>query len=422
MSEQTRVDFYGDTRVDTPRFIYRRLAKALHDKSHDRATAISGTIQELLTSPRQEFRRFKFFVPQFLKKFLTPEELAQMDEALAPRRARAGRMKMVYPYVSDEFSLDQDFLASVLDVDHGPQLPRGGRIYTIGSCFATNIARFLVGAGYDAATFGMAEDLNSPISNAVLFDLLKRPPAERRELVMTWLRQLFPEMAEADLPKVAALKLDAIADLGARLAEADCVIMTLGNVVDFFREDAAPSQPLMEKVLPMFVAMPATQEDARTKAAALLKKQGANLRLATTEETREAIAACVAGIRGATRAAIVVTLSPVPINAVLSLGGTTAKSAPEADCISKSRLRSTLDEMMPALQADHGPVHYFPSFEIVRWVAPTLATPLFGLEDAVARHVSGPVLQAVCSLFVDRYVQWAEPAESAQAAALATQA
>jgi hypothetical protein len=74
--------------------------------------------------------------------------------------------------------------------------------------------------------------------------------------------------------------------------------------------------------------------------------------------------------------------------------------------VSKSRLRSAFEEITPALQAAHGPIHYFPSYEIVRWIAPMLNIPTFGREDGAARHVSGAILDAVCSRFLTEFVQW----------------
>jgi len=90
------------------------------------------------------------------------------------------------------------------------------------------------------------------------------------------------------------------------------------------------------------------------------------------------------------------------------------------DCVSKGRLRSALDEITPTLHSAYGPMHYYPSFEIVRWVGPMLAIPAFGQDDAATRHVSTPVLTAVCGLFLDRFVKWApaqaKPATGATAA------
>ena len=42
-----------------------------------------------------------------------------------------------------------------------------------------------------------------------------------------------------------------------------------------------------------------------------------------------------------------------------------------------------------------------------------LPFPNFGLDDAASRHVSSPVLEAVCGLFVERYVRWRETASTA---------
>lgn len=410
-----KVDFYGHHSIDEVRLVYRRLAMVLRDEPVRREAALAATITEL-NGPSDELRKFKFSLPDFLRRVLTPAEVAQFAAGTAGRRAHNGRLKMVLPRVSDEFSLDPEFLDAVLDLEAGPGVPAAGRFFTIGSCFARNITQFLVARGCDAQTYELAEDLNSPISNAFLFDLLRKPQAERLAVLMYWLGRIFPGVNEAELTKVAHRQLAGVDKLTGQIRDADCVIMTLGNVVDFFRDDADAGQPLMDKIFPKFVAMAAAGDlGPNANAASRMKKQGASLRLATHQETCEAIAACIAGVRSVTSAPIVITLSPVPVDSVIGLAGT-ARSAIEVDCISKSRLRSALDEITPALRLEQGPIHYFPSFEIVRWIAPMLSAPAFGLEDAAARHVSAPILAAVCGLFLDRFVKWA-PAQTAATAA-----
>ena len=419
MSTVKTVKFYAGKSVDLPRFVYRRLAKALNDDPQQRAAPIAVAQAELLTGPHPDLRKFKFFLPEFLRRVLQPAEIAGLEAALAPRRAHAARLKMVYPNVSDEFSLHPEFLASVLDLSGGPPMARDGRFFTIGSCFARNISEFLGANGYNAGTFGMAEDLNSPSSNAFMFHLLSQPAQDRRELMLDWVRIIFPDASAGDAERLADSKLQGLADLAVRIGAADCVVLTLGNVVDFFRDEVADDRPLMEKVFPKFIAMPGSEDiEHRSQSAALLKKSGASLRLATTGETREAIALCIAGIRAATSAPIIVTLSPVPVDSVITLGGASARSAVEVDCVSKSRLRSAFDELVPELRSMHGAIHYFPSFEIVRWISPNLNIPTFGLEDAASRHVSAPILDAICSLFLDRFVRWTpQPSVAATAEA-----
>ena len=131
------------------------------------------------------------------------------------------------------------------------------------------------------------------------------------------------------------------------MQEADCVILTLGNVVDFFRDDGTHGKPLMDNIFPKFIAMPGSEDiNVRSASAANLKTKGAVLRLATYSETLEAIRACIAGIRSVTNATLVVTISPVPIDSAIGLATHHLQSAIEIDCVSKVahpfRLRRSL--------------------------------------------------------------------------------
>lgn len=418
MVTKPKMNFYGTTPLSKPILAYRMAVRALQDAT-DRGSVIEDLLARL-EGKEAGFRKFRFFLPDLLKRHLTADEAAQADARLAPRRARAAQLKLVYPDAADEFSLDQDFLAAVLDVDHGPALEGDVRYFTMGSCFAVNIATYLIAAGHTAAAFPLAEDLNSPLSNAFILNLLAKSPDESLAEMTRWVQRSFPEASPGDAARVAALKVRKVDELAASLAQADCVVLTLGNVVDFFVEGCDPTLPVMDKIFPIYVAMPNSGEDAasenddsRAKAVALLKRQGASLRFATSEETREALRICVAGLRAVTDAPVVITVSPVPLSNAMSVGGMSATSAIEADCISKSRLRSALDDVLPDLQARHGGVFYFPAFEIVRWIGPTLPAQVFGRDDGGARHPSSATIEAVCALFVDRFVRRKTPLEAA---------
>jgi len=417
MAGSKKVDFYGGKPSSLPRFVYRRLVAALNANPEGREAALAAATDELLSGANPDLRKFKFTPPAFLQAALRPQEAELFAARIAQRREHAARLKMVFPHVSDEFGLDPGFLLSVLDMDGGPSVAAPGRFFTIGSCFARNIAEFLIRNGRSAKTFALAEDLNSPISNAFIFDILRRAPADRIALLTSWVRRIFPELDEAACAQVAHQRLAGLNEVAASLREADCVVLTLGNVVDFFRDDADAGLPLAEKIFPKFVAMPGDEDIAvRSNAAARLKKQGATLRLASYGETQEALCACIAGIRRETAAPIVVTLSPVPVDSVIGLAGD-LKTAIEVDCVSKARLRSAFDEAAAGLRETYGPIHYFPSFEIVRWIGPMLPIPAFGYDDAASRHVSSPILDAICQLFLDHFVAWA-PGEAAELAAV----
>jgi hypothetical protein len=412
MQPPKKPDFYGKKPTTWPRFVYRRLMQALQTNPGARQQAIASAIAELLTGKDPNLRKFKFVIPDALKKVLSAEETAQITAQIAERTAHASRLKMVFPHVSDEFSLDPAFLGSVFDLDGGPQIAAPGRFFTIGSCFARNIAEYLQANGYQAQTFALVEDLNSPISNAFTLDLMQRPAADQHACLAGWVRTIYPEFGQAQVDQTVDGLLHGIARLRRELSEADCIVLTLGNVVDFFKADAAPSAPLLEKIFPKFVAMSPSEDIAvRSSGASRLKTKGAVLRLASHAETVEAITCCIRGIRAVSRAPIVVTLSPVPVDSVIGLADTGLRSAIEVDCVSKSRLRSAFDTALPALRDAHAPIHYFPSFEIVRWIAPMLPIPSFGLEDAASRHVSAPILESVCGLFMERFVRLPEAAK-----------
>ncbi len=414
---EKKFNFYGGKSPALPRFVYRRLAQALQANTAPRAALIDAAIAELLTGKDPDLRKFKFSVPAFLKQTLQPAELAHFEEQLSKRQARASQLKMVFPHVSDEFSVDQTFLELVFETQSGPRLAHGNGFYTIGSCFARNIAQYLAINGHRAKTFGLAEDLNSPISNAFLLQMMHETPQQQREILLRWIGTIFPDLSEAEKDATAAQKLREIAELHANLQEADCVILTLGNVVDFFRDDGTHGKPLMDNIFPKFIAMPGSEDiNVRSASAANLKTKGAVLRLATYSETLEAIRACIAGIRSVTNAALVVTISPVPIDFAIGLATHHLHSAIEIDCVSKSRIRSAFDEVFAQERAKDFAIWYFPSFEIVRWIAPLLTIPAFGLDDAASRHVSSPILDGVCSLFTQKFITFSdEPVRPADA-------
>jgi hypothetical protein len=220
---------------------------------------------------------------------------------------------------------------------------------------------------------------------------------------------IYPDLTPTDAQRIVESQLERIDRLAAQLSNANCVILTLGNVVDFFRDDVLQSAPLLEKIFPKFVAMPPSEDIViRSGAASRLKGKGATLRLASYAETLEAIACCIGGIRAITKAPLIVTLSPVPIDSVIGLSDTKLRSAVEVDCVSKSRLRSAFDDVMSEIGEANAPIHYFPSFEIVRWIAPMLPIPSFGFDDAASRHVSSPILDSVCLLFVSSFIKLGE--------------
>ncbi|MCI3135057.1 hypothetical protein [Phenylobacterium aquaticum] len=129
MSDFKKVEFYRGKPSSLPRFVYRRLTRALQaagDAPEPRSEALTSAVQELLSGGDPDLRKFKFTLPDFLRRILTPEETARFTAETEAKRKHAAQLKMVFPHVSDEFSLNPEFLESVLHFGGGPEVPRTG--------------------------------------------------------------------------------------------------------------------------------------------------------------------------------------------------------------------------------------------------------------------------------------------------------
>lgn len=120
-------------------------------------------------------------------------------------------------------------------------------------------------------------------------------------------------------------------------------------------------------------------------------------RVSTVTENRENIRHVIAALRSMRPGiTIVLTLSPVPLKATFG-----ERSIMAADCVSKSILRVAIDDVM----AEGIPgVHYWPSFEIVRWLGAHFGFSLFG-EDGNTRHVNRKTVRLVVESFIKHYFE-----------------
>lgn len=91
---------------------------------------------------------------------------------------------------------------------------------------------------------------------------------------------------------------------------------------------------------------------------------------------------------------VIVTISPVPLNAT-----SRPMSCVLADCVSKSTLRVAVEYL---LMEKHPQLHYWPSFEIVRWLGAHMDRATFGGEGQWddARHVPEWVVTEIVDAFI----------------------
>lgn len=390
------MDYYATKSTGRPRHIYRELRTALESVAPQSAAAMQAlrdTVQTIQTNAsKHDWRKMKLMFPSWIRCLFTPAQFAEADAPLAAMRARRNhRLRLVYPHCADEFSLEPEFIDSVFNLEPVPLFNRRTQVFTIGSCFARNIAEHLKSRGFKADTYPLSEDLNSPMSNAGLLTMVGTAPESRRNHIQDWLAAFG---RDRDQWEAESAKLDG---LRASLADARVVIVTLGTALDFF----LPRVPgAVTTVAPKYLLVNPDHPDHAEGIAQTLKSGGATFRLATYAEMRDAIVKVRTNLAQLTAAQVVFTVSPVPVE--MALGAQTPwQSVMEVDCISKSVIRAALAEVLASGELPN--THYFPSYEIVRWVGAMQPYPLFGKEDAAARHVSAEVLACVFETFIRKH-------------------
>ena len=241
------------------------------------------------------------------------------------------------------------------------------RFFTLGSCFAGNLARRLEKKGYPVHYEDIGEEVNSTFANRSLLDWIERgvvdePTAVMDEFYGPRVRERFRE----------------------GLQHCQVFVMTLGVAACFFRDDTGA-----------FAFAPL---NTRMGSEALFKRH--RMRTTSVAENVDNIAAIIAAVRrmAAQPPRVVLSVSPVPLSATNE-----HTSAITADALSKSTLRLACEEALNA-HADDG-VLYWPSFEMVRWLGAHYGPdhPAYAGDDDNTRHVSGWLVDMIIDLFLEEH-------------------
>ncbi|KAB0632620.1 GSCFA domain-containing protein [Burkholderia latens] len=236
------------------------------------------------------------------------------------------------------------------------------RFFTLGSCFAREIAVRLIERGYQADFFEVVEHINSSFANRNMVDwALGQCTGQSRER----LDELF-----------ASLNITP-ENLRARLAAAKVFVYTLGVAPAFFDRQSG------EFVMP-------SSSTLGSRAFAELY----DFRTTTVQQNLDNLEYIVANIKALNPdVKVVLTVSPVPLKTTFEF-----KSAIQADCISKSTLRVVAHEFVTR----NPDVIYWPSFEIVRWIGGHVG-PYYGNDDDAALHVGDHVVKAITDSFIEHF-------------------
>ena len=304
--------------------------------------------------------------------------LLQVARAGAGARGDQQRLRTWPPRVS-RFSNLKKLVQRYLIEDLQPRIKIRPHhvLMTLGSCFAENLAKRLQTLGYRVHHEPIGEEVNTTYANRYLLEWLEHGPTSAPGQAME-----------------AAFGAQMRARLREAVAASDVFILTFGVAPCFFDK--------------------ATGEFAFSWSKSALGREYLTahcaMRTTTVAENVLNIRRIVEALRRLSpgHRAIVMTVSPVPL-----AGTTEFSSAFIADCISKSTLRLACHEALAAFAADPR-VHYWPSFEIVRWVGPHLGPehpPIFGADDGNSRHVSGWLVNDIIDLFLERHAARGPPIE-----------
>ncbi len=241
-----------------------------------------------------------------------------------------------------------------------PLIAPGAKIWSVGSCFAVEIAKVLNQRGCTAYESMMQDQWVSAFVLKSIFEWV----VDDKEFTNESLKSQF-ELPGGNGPLKRAM------------AEVDVMVITLGVSLCWF--------------------------DAQGQVGIFGIKKPVGMRQTSVAENEQAILETIALIRKVRpELPIVLTLSPVPMNATL-----TGMPVIPSSTVSKSTLRVAL-EAIRQRRLDH--VYYWPSYEIVNTFAGHIA-PAYGADDD-PRHVHHNVIEMVVDAFLEYYVHGAAPTSS----------
>jgi len=255
--------------------------------------------------------------------------------------------------------LIDDIVRRALPADFRKRSRSNDAVATFGSCFAVNLARSLEVQDIRSQSFRIEEAVNTTRANLLLLEYV-----------------LFGRESETDFfsRTISAAQCQ---EIRKAVQNAALIVLTVGvSPVTEWKEMGRLC--LSDRYKELFERGEVVQ------------------RFTTVEENRDNIVAIVEIIRERNPSAdVFVTLSPVPL-----LGVADGSSVVSRDVISKSTLRLAIDEA-----AKQCKFIYWPSFEVVKWIAPHVTGDLnyqaYAEDDKNSRHVSKWLIDIITSKFIE---------------------
>jgi hypothetical protein len=276
-----------------------------------------------------------------------------------------------YPASHKNFENLQDTISQFCLNGHIPLKPclhKDGNVVAIGSCFAAELRHFLNDVGLSSDSFWIPSGLNNSFALLDFFSWVITGEQTSKGYGYSKdekgsLNDWEPEL-ERETYKAA-------------LENATCFVFTLGLAEVW--EDLNTGKVFWRGIPEQ-----------------IFVENRHHFRLSTVSENASNILLMIELIRKINpMAPVVLTLSPVPLKATFS-----EHSCVTSDCVSKSTLRLAIHEVIGKSLPN---IHYWPSFEVVKWLGCHLPYPVYGTDDNVIRHVSRYVVIQILHAFVTSY-------------------
>lgn len=278
-------------------------------------------------------------------------------------RKKIGRYPETTEFLGDFQKLMRDHIAVNLNSE-AKFIEKDTRFFTMGSCFARNLAKSLIDSGYASHHMEISEYVNTTFANKVFVDWLSDAKIDDA------IRDRFVELLPPGWSKEAALEI---------IRNSNVFILTLGVAPAFFDRTTG------DFVLPRSSAL-----NSRVLAEKYL------FRTTSVKENVDNVLYLIEFIRKISPdIKIVVTVSPVPLLASFEF-----ESAVQADCLSKSTMRLVAHEVVNNSNLSN--ILYWPSFEVFRW-AGSNASDYYAADDGAAWHVSEEKVAGTIRAFVEMF-------------------
>jgi tetratricopeptide (TPR) repeat protein len=290
-------------------------------------------------------------------------QLSQVNSKASANKRKVGRYPATADFLGDFQKLMRDHIAVNLNSE-SKFINKDTKFFTMGSCFARNLAKSLIDSGYVSHHMEISEYINTTFANKVFVDWLGDADIDDA------IRDRIVELLPPGWSKENALHI---------IRNSDVFILTLGVAPAFF--DRATG----DFVLPRPSAL-----NSRALAEKYL------FRTTSVKENVENVLYLIEFFRKISPdMKIVVTVSPVPLLASFEY-----ESAVQADCLSKSTMRLVAHEVVNNSNISN--ILYWPSFEVFRW-AGSNAGNYYAADDGAAWHVSEEKVAGTIRAFVEMF-------------------